>query len=448
MELKKVLVITYYWPPSGGGGVQRWLKFIKYLPDFGWEPIVFTPENPDFSLQDNTLQKDVSPDLEVIRFPIWEPFGVYKKLFKSSGKTVKQGIVIEKSKLTFGDRISIWIRANLFIPDPRVFWVKPSAKFLESVIHDNDIGLVITTGPPHSMHLIGKRLKKTTGVKWIADFRDPWSDWDVLEKMKISSLAHSVHKYLERKVMKHCDLVLTVSNRLANSFIEKQHSLNVQVVNNGVDEDDFILPEPSSKDLKFRIVHMGLLNEIRNPTQLWRALEELCIEEDGFKEQLEVVLAGMVSDSILDQIKESKQLKQSLTYMDYLPHKEVFDQYNSASVLLLLLNQSENAKWILPGKMYEYMFTGKPILTLGDTESDVQDLLKECDAGEVFDFDDKEKIKSFLISSYQRFKEGIRPVKSDKVSLYSRRNLTKKLSNYMTLVVESQANGVTHPKSI
>jgi glycosyltransferase involved in cell wall biosynthesis len=435
--LKKVLIITYYWPPSGGGGVQRWLKFIKYLPEFGWEPIVFTPENPDFSLQDDTLQKDINPDLEVIRFPIWEPFGVYKKLFKSSGKTVKQGIVIEKSKLTFGDRISIWIRANLFIPDPRVFWVRPSAKFLESVIKDNDIELVITTGPPHSMHLIGKRLKKTTGVKWIADFRDPWSDWDVLEKMRISSVAHSIHKSLEKKVMKHCDLLLTVSNRLAHSFVEKQQTSNVKVVNNGVDEDDFISIEPSFKDLKFRLVHMGLLNEIRNPTQLWKALEELCIEEVGFKDQLELVLAGMVSDSILDQIKESKQLHQSLTYLDYLPHKEVFEQYQSASVLLLLLNRSENAKWILPGKMYEYMFTGKPILTLGDTESDVQDLLKECDAGEVFDFDDKEKIKSFLILAYQDFKKGKLTVKSDKVSLYTRRSLTEKLSNFMTLTVES-----------
>ncbi|MDP4680685.1 MAG: glycosyltransferase family 4 protein [Cyclobacteriaceae bacterium] len=435
--MKKVLVISYYWPPSGGGGVQRWLKFVKYLPEFGWEPIVFTPENPDFSLQDDTLQKDINPNLEVIKFPIWEPFGVYKKLFKSAGKTVKQGIVIEKSKLTIGDKLSIWIRANLFIPDPRVFWVRPSSKFLESIIKDNNIELVITTGPPHSMHLIGKRLKKITGVKWIADFRDPWSDWDVLEKMKISSVAHSIHRSLEKKVMKNCDLLLTVSNRLAHSFVEKQSASNVKVVNNGVDEDDFISTEPSSKDLKFRIVHMGLLNEIRNPTQLWKVLEELCTEEEGFKDKLEVVLAGMVSDSILDQIKESKQLHESLTYLDYLPHKEVFEQYHSASVLLLLLNQSENAKWILPGKMYEYMFTGKPILTLGDTESDVRDLLKECDAGEVFYFDDKEKIKSFLILAYQDFKEGKKTVKSDKVSLYTRRSLTEKLSNFMTLTVES-----------
>lgn len=434
--MKKVLIITYYWPPSGGGGVQRWLKFVKYLPEFGWDPIVFTPENPDFSLQDDTLKKDISLDLEVIRFPIWEPFSIYKKLFKSSGKTVKQGIVIEKSKLSIGDKVSIWIRANLFIPDPRVFWVRPSAKFLESIVVDNNIELVITTGPPHSMHLIGRKLKKATGVKWIADFRDPWSDWDVLEKMKISSLAHWVHKRLEKKVMKNCDLLLTVSNRLADSFAEKRSTTNVKVVNNGVDEDDFMLSQPSDNS-KFRIVHMGLLNEIRNPIQLWLALEELCTEEDGFKEQLEVVLAGMVSDSILDQINGSSQLKESLNYMDYLPHKEVFDQYNSASVLLLLLNQSENAKWILPGKMYEYMFTGKPILTLGDTESDVRDLLKECDAGEVFDFDDKEKIKSFLISAYGRFKEGMKPVKSDKVSLYTRRNLTKKLSTYMVDLLES-----------
>lgn len=429
--MKKVLIISYYWPPSGGGGVQRWLKFVKYLPEFGWEPVVFTPENPDFDLKDKSLLKDINPALEVIRFPIWEPFGLYKKIFKSSGKTVKQGIVIEKSKLSFADKLSIWVRANFFIPDPRRFWVRPSAKFLESIITDNNIDLVITTGPPHSMHLIGQRLKKTTGVKWMADFRDPWSDWDVLDKLNISKVAHWLHRRLEKNVMKNCDALLTVSNRLAASFQDKGFARNVQIVNNGVDEDDFELSPPTPEQARFRIVHMGLLNEIRNPESLWQALEELCEEEEGFGEQLELVLAGMVSGSILDFLKGNPKLNQSLKYLDYLPHQEVFPYYQSASVLLLLLNQSENAKWILPGKMYEYMFAGRPILTLGPTNSDVQDILSECNAGEVFDFGDKTRIKDFIKLQYQDYLDGKVARASDKVHQYSRKNLTSRLVDIM-----------------
>ncbi|MEQ6119223.1 glycosyltransferase family 4 protein [Reichenbachiella sp. MALMAid0571] len=429
--MKKVLVITYYWPPSGGGGVQRWLKFVKYLPEFGWEPIVFTPENPDFSLQDDSLMKDVDPGLEVIRFPIWEPFGIYKKIFKTSGKTVKQGIVIEKSKLSLADKLSIWVRANLFIPDPRCFWVKPSAKFLESIIIGNEIDVVITTGPPHSLHLIGQRLKKSTGVKWVADFRDPWSDWDVLQKLNISKIAHAIHRRMEKKVMQNCDVLLTVSNRLAQSLQEKHFAENVQVVNNGVDEADFQMGRVIQEKVRFSIVHTGLLNEIRNPESLWDALQELCIEEDGFKGQLELVLAGMVSGSILDFLQQNEQLRNCVTYLDYIPHQKVFDYYESSSVLLLLLNQSENARWILPGKMYEYMFSGKPILTLGEPESDVRDVLLECNAGEVYAFDDKEKIKSFLKSAFDNYKNGTSPLKSEKVKNYTRINLTKKLAGIL-----------------
>ena len=434
-RVKKVLVITYYWPPSGGGGVQRWLKFVKYLPEFGWEPTIFTPENPDFSLQDESLMKDIDPNLEVIRFPIWEPFGIYKKLFKSSSKTVKQGIVIEKSKLSLTDKLSIWVRANLFIPDPRCFWVKPSAKFLESIIIDNKIDVVITTGPPHSMHLIGQRLKKSTGVNWIADFRDPWSDWDVLQKLNISKVAHAIHRRMEKRVMQNSDVLLTVSNRLALSLQEKKFAKDVRVVNNGVDEDDFEVAKVTQKPKKFSIVHTGLLNEIRNPIHLWEALQELCTEEDGFKDQLELVLAGMVSGSILDFLKNDEQLKESLVYLDYIPHQQVFDYYESSSVLLLLLNQSENSKWILPGKMYEYMFSGKPILTLGEPESDVRDVLLECNAGEVFSFDDKEKIKSFLKLAFVNYKNGASPSKSDQVNNYTRRNLTKKLAGILDVLI-------------
>ena len=431
--LKKILIITYYWPPSGGGGVQRWLKFTKYLPENGWEPIIFTPENPDFELKDDSLFKDVSSGLEVIKFPIWEPFGIYKKLFgKTTKGSLKQGIVIEKSKMTLGDSLSIWIRANLFIPDPRRFWVNSSVKFLNDFVTVNDINHIVTTGPPHSMHLIGLGLKKHhPNIKWVADFRDPWSDWDILEKLKVSNWAYRIHRNLEAKVMENCDILLTVSKRLAQAFEEKERAKKVVVITNGVDESDFKLTQNTSTDRKFRITHMGLLNEIRNPLLLWKALEELCHDNDAFANDLEIVLAGMVSGSILTQLKENDLLKSKVNFMDYLSHEKVFEQYKDACVLLLLLNQTNNSKWILPGKLYEYMFAKKSILCLGEKDSDVNDILKETKTGILFNPNDKEGMKTFILTSYANYKNKSSDNIEPEISKYTRKNLTKNLAKLL-----------------
>src|SRR5688500_17692581 len=181
---KKVLIIAYYWPPSGGSGVQRWLKFVKYLPQFGWEPYVFTPENPSFAIRDESLLKDVPPEAEVIHFPIWEP---YEAFFRVSGlfgnrQTAKPTSLVSSSKTrSVFQRLSTWVTGNLLIPDPRRFWVKPSVNFLHEFLQENEIGTIITTGPPHSMHLIGRNLKRRNPhLRWFADFRDPWSDWGLL----------------------------------------------------------------------------------------------------------------------------------------------------------------------------------------------------------------------------------------------------------------------------
>jgi glycosyltransferase involved in cell wall biosynthesis len=429
---KKILVISYYWPPSGGGGVQRWLKFVKYLPENGWEPIVFTPENPEFDLKDDSLIKDIDSNLEVLRFPIWEPFSFYKKFFNKGGKQkLKQGIVIEKSKLSLVDRIVIWVRANMFIPDPRRFWIKPSVKFLVSYVQQHNIDVIVTTGPPHSMHLIGLGIKKKCNVKWLADFRDPWSDWDILDKLNVSSIVRGIHRKMEMSVLNKADLVLTVSNRLADELKNKGGNAPVAVITNGVDPTDFELSKSTSNSKKFRIAHMGLLNEVRNPTALWEVLEELCDEVAEFKSDLEIVLAGMVSGSILDRLNGSNDLSNCFKHLDYISHQEVFDYYKSSSVLLLLLNQTTNSKWILPGKLFEYLLAKKSILTLGEPESDVKDVLDHTKAGDVFLFSDKSKIKDMICNQYDRFKSGNEENDIINTSQYERNSLTKELSQLL-----------------
>src|SRR5690606_24179404 len=187
--MKKVLIITYYWPPSGGSGVQRWLKFAKYLPSYGWEPHVFTPENPSFGVRDPSLQRDVPPEAEVIHFPIWEPYDFFHRIAAWTGSKKNAGataLAPAGSKSFFG-KLSTWIRGNFFVPDPRIFWVRPSAKFLPDYLKDNGIQTIITTGPPHSVHLIGLKLKeKLPHLRWLADFRDPWSEWGMWDSLRVS----------------------------------------------------------------------------------------------------------------------------------------------------------------------------------------------------------------------------------------------------------------------
>ncbi|MBE9481851.1 MAG: glycosyl transferase family 1, partial [Bacteroidetes bacterium] len=175
--MKKVLIITYYWPPSGGAGVQRWLKFVKYLREFGWEPIVYTPENPEAPDIDNSLEKDIPDNLTVIKRKIWEPYTAYKKFIgQEKEQKINAGFLSENKKPKLSENISVWIRGNFFIPDARKFWIKPSVKFLTNYLKNNPVDAMISSGPPHSMHMIALGLKQRLGIPWLADFRDPWTN--------------------------------------------------------------------------------------------------------------------------------------------------------------------------------------------------------------------------------------------------------------------------------
>ncbi|MFY0628136.1 MAG: glycosyl transferase [Reichenbachiella sp.] len=422
----KVLIITYYWPPSGGGGVQRWLKFSKYLPEFGWEPIIFTPENPEFELKDESLFNDVHESIEVLKFPIWEPFSIYKKMFsKSASKNLKQGVVKEKSQLSVFDKMIVWIRGNIFIPDPRVFWVKPSVKFLCDYIQDNEIDIVVTSGPPHSMHLIGRGLKRKIGVEWIADFRDPWSDWDILDKLKTSGIAKAIHKRKELTVLNEADIVLTVTNRLGSLFAKKIESTKTKVITNGIDESDITIDEPQFN--KFRITHIGLLNDLRDPTELWNVLSELCNENEDFKSDLEILLAGTISSTILAKLNSVDISRESIVVKDYIEHQDVFKYYQQSTILLLLMNQTSNADWLIPAKLFEYLGANKEVLALGSQESEVHEILKNAGNDGVLEYSNRVKLKDRIMKSYENFKVQKKTTNYIGVENFYRKNLTQEL---------------------
>ena len=424
--MKKVLIVTYYWPPSGGGGVQRWLKFSKYLPEFGWQPIIFTPENPDFEIRDFSLLQEIPEEIEVLKFPIWEPYTLFDKISGHTNKKHRKQGVVDGSRKTVFSRISKWIRGNIFIPDPKVFWVGSSVEFLVDYIRDNSIDHIVTTGPPHSMHMIGLKLKKKTGVAWVADFSDPWVRWDILKKFHLSWPAMQVHKRLESAVVRNADIVLTVSETWANE-IKKDHGKEAQVITNGYDYQDF-RSSNHTVDKKFIISHSGLVNEFRNPQNLWVALTELCKEDEEFDKMLQIEFSGIVDSQVLDAIKSDKILGSKFKFNDYVSHQEVLKIYNSSSVLLLLLNNTDNAMGHLPGKLFEYLPSNRYILAIGATEGDSAKIIQETETGISCNPEDMAGIKKAISSFFTHFKNGNFP-DSVNIEKYSRKVLTRKLAD-------------------
>lgn len=417
-----MLIITYYWPPSGGVGVQRWLKFSKYLPSNNWAPVIYTPANPEFNIRDESLLDNISEKTLVLKQPIREPFQIYSKIFGRSGASTRQGIVSEGKSQSFLEKITIWIRGNLFLPDARRSWVKPSIKFLTNYLENNPVDIVVTTGPPHSIHLIGLGLKNNLGIKWIADFRDPWSQWDVLPRLRTSDYAMRVHRKLEKRVCSSCDLLITVSPRLEKMYAPL--CKHVKTVTNGFDFDDNFL---SPKSEKFRICHAGLLNETKNIKTFWEVLQALCAEEDGFKNDLEISLAGNISSSILDNLADSP-LHDNVVDLGYLSHSDVHKLYRESFVLLLFLNQTPSAPFLLPSKLFEYLHARRFILALGPSESDANDILIELNYDELIDFENYESIKLRLMGYYLKYKSGSPAKLGVDIGKYSRESLTKKLA--------------------
>lgn len=427
--MKKVLIITYYWIPSGGAGVQRWVKFAKYLRQYGWEPIIYTPENPEYPSIDHSFEKDIPADITVLKTPIWEPYNVYRNLTGKKNQAINAGFISENKKQGWKDKLSIWIRGNFLIPDPRRFWIKPSVGFLSDYLKENPVDAIITTGPPHSMHLIGMGLKKNfPSLPWVADFRDPWTNIDFYKDLNLTWLADKIHHKLEREVIQNADTVLVVSRGMEEEFAPMKPK-KLQVITNGYDESD-VQVGTLALDGRFSISHIGTLNAARNPRIVWKVLSEICAENVDFKKDLQIQLVGKVDFSVLEDI-QSYGLQEQLLKIDYLSHSEAIAKQNSSQVLMLLINQSGNAKGILTGKFFEYLAAKRPILAVGPTDGDAAVVLNETGAGVMVDFADEQAAKPAILKYYNQYKKGALSVQSESVERFSRRSLTGELAGLL-----------------
>ena len=424
--MKKVLIISYYWPPSGGAGVQRWLKFVKYLRDFGWEPVVFCPENPEYPETDHSLVKDIPDGTEVLKFPIWEPYQLYKKfLGRKKEDKISAAFLSESQKNKTLENVSVWIRGNFFIPDARMFWIRPSVRFLENHLKANPVRAIVSTGPPHSTHLIAQDLAARLSLPWLADFRDPWTNIDFYTDLKLTSWADKRHRRLELKVIRNADAVSVISNSMAESFAQI-FDRRYEVITNGYDTDDLCHPAPEP-DKKFSISHIGTLVSTRNPVTLWEALQCLLGVIPGLADDLEIKLVGKVDFTVTASL-ERFGLSRFVRKISYLPHDEVVRCQQQSQVLLLIINNTPNAKMILTGKFFEYLAANRPILCLGPEGGDAALILEETQAGTLAGFGDVEKMKSEILGLYEKYKSGTLAARSRQTEKYSRKELTRKLA--------------------
>lgn len=421
---KRVLIVTYYWPPSGGSGVQRWLKFVKYLDRSGWETFVLTPENPSFQISDQSLLRDVPPNTEVLKLPIWEPYDAFFRITGLFGKKKPAAMdMISTGKKSFFQKMSAWVRGNLLIPDPRIFWVKPASVFLADVIRSNDIRTIITTGPPHSIHLIGLRLKKKNpDIKWIADFRDPWSEWDLLDTLSLTSAARNKHRSLERKVLQAADRVITIAPYHVRLF-EKLGGRKVDLITNGFDTEDFEQVK-RVKTAKFTIRHTGVVDELRDPRPFMNALKKVVETTPGMEVMVEFI--GNVNTSFKQHIANDPLLGSITKFTNTIPHKQLLQLYGETDLLLLVLAHTAIAPGNLPGKLFEYLASGIPIVAVGPVEGDAGDVLRRSKAGEIFSRDDGSSMVEMLRRHYDLWKSGGAASTTDP-SPFTRRKLTDQL---------------------
>lgn len=419
---KKLLIITYYWPPAGGPGVQRWLKFVKYLPDFDVQPIVYVPENPTYPIVDVQLEKEISDKAIILKNPIFEPYQLASFLSKNKTKKISSGIIPNQKKQSFLEKVMLWVRGNLFIPDARVFWVKPSVAYLEKYIRENKIDTIVTSGPPHSLHLIGLELKQKLDLKWLADFRDPWTTIGYHKSLRLSHYAAKKHKQLEYQVLNSADTIIVTSKTTKSEF-QAITSKPIEVITNGFDVEKV---EKQTSDSKFSLAHIGSFLSERNPKILWESLKELLQEIPDFKSHLEIKLIGAVSQEVLETIGQFG-LNLYLNNLGYVSHVDAVAHQRKSQVLLLIEINSEETKSILPGKLFEYMVSERPIIAIGPKDSDFAEIITNTNTGVFFEYSEKVKLKQTIREYYIQFLEG--KLQSNGVGLqqYSRKNLTKQL---------------------
>jgi len=406
MSNNKLLLISYYWPPSGGSGVQRWLNFSNNLVKKGWDITVFTAKNANYPIIDNGLTRIVDKSIKVFRIPILEPTRFLKK---NNSDNINSSNFINK--------FILWIRANIFFPDSRMFWIKKVAKQASDYIKQNDINCLITTAPPFSTHIIGLKIKRKTNIKWISDFRDPWSDFFQFKLLPMTSYQKNKHSNFEKKCLSFSDAVITTSPSLTKKF--SLINSNSYTITNG-----FNSFKKNVETDKFLLMYSGVMKSIQNPKNLWKILNEICIENKDFSNDLMVRFIGDFDNEIIAN-KDIKLIESKVKFEEYIEKSKLDIEISKANVLILTSVNLKDANNIIPGKLFYYFSFKRPIIAFSNLNSDVSDIISKSKTGKVFDFMSHVDLKNHILELYSEYRSKKNSFDPTGIASYSYKNLSE-----------------------
>lgn len=435
--MRRLLLLTYYFPPSGGAGVQRPLKWVKYLRDFSVEPTVLTVEAGAYPKLDASLEADVPPGVVVHRTHALDPFAAYARL---TGRTRDEAVAARTGDFRGGslrERLALWVRANLFVPDARVGWAPFAIREGLRLLRTQPFDAILTTGPPHSVHLAGRALHARIGMPWIADFRDPWTDLYYQAELPRLGPVQQADRALERSVLRRATMVTTVSPSLARLLAQKvdRAPADFRVIYNGFDEEDFAGIEPAPPADRFVLTYVGTL--YGHQEALWAALARL--REDGGVPRLRVRLVGRVLPGT-EAVLERFGVRDVVETVPYLPHPEAVREMASATLLLLTIEDWPHAEAIVTGKLYEYLAAGRPVLGIGPPGGDAAAILRQTGAGRMFAREDVAGIAAHLGALYEAWERGGRldGASPEAAARFSRRAQTEALARLVHDLAETQ----------
>ncbi len=418
--MKRVLIITYYWPPAGGSGVQRWVKFAKYFPALGWQPVIYTPENPEMIATDNALLEEIPPEAEIVRRRILEPYGIYRKL--RGGKAGKGEVnPIHGGQKSLGSKLSLFIRGNCFIPDPRCLWIRPSVRFLKKYLREHPVDAIISTAPPYSMHLIARGVARATGIPWAADFRDAWTKMFYYKHLHLTKWADARQHRMEKSVLDEATRVVSVSPREQRDF-QSMTGNKVHLITNGYDPEDYAAP--FTPDGRFNITHTGLFSSDGDSPALWRVLAGRRAADPAFAAALRIRFSGKTDAGVLASVRAAG-LEDCLVDNGYCTHPEAVAEQRNASVLLISLRREPEYASALPGKLFEYLAARRPVLGIGQPGSVMAEVVRGAGAGEVFDWEDEAGIRAFIDAAWDHFRKGEILENKEDISRFDRKDLAR-----------------------
>jgi glycosyltransferase involved in cell wall biosynthesis len=429
---KTALLFTYYWPPASGPGVQRWLKFVKFLPKYGWKVIVVTPKNGSYPNTDSTLLEDIPKQTPIEKTVTLEPFRLFNILSGNpgKGKTSTVGMNEIKGSQTLIKRIAAYVRANIFIPDARMGWVPFAISRGKKILKKNSIDLIITTGPPHSTHLVGLKLSQKLALPWISDFRDPWTSIYYNKFLPRSQRSKKKDHELESRVLSTANSVITVSKGIEQEF--ENRAQNIHVIPNGYDQEDFTGLKNHKKEDIFKLSYIGNLKGNQNCSAIWKAIKEISAENESFRTSFKLSFTGNIHEEVLRTFKEFEidSLTESLPFVE---HQEAVKRMFESDALLFPIPRAENSEQIITGKIFEYLASKTPLLSVGPVSGDAARILNECNRSPMIDYEDEKAIKQRLLTLFENWsKSDTRPKhQGDEHEQFSREKLTQTLANIL-----------------